>query len=186
MVDFAAKLREMREQMGIVPTAKPVYPHGKLTAWRRHHTTQIATPHECEWELGPYNSASFGVWTVFRLTKGGVTGHESVTLIDDTGVHLSTLNSLLNQPYWSCCAGTTGRWDEQRIPRDELRRILVPLIDSANRSGPCWLCSDSEAILAEDPFLLRVADRYEYNYWCASCHSARDKEQSPSESAYQA
>lgn len=166
---------------------KKNYPHGKLTSYRKHHTTGVVTQSECEWEISPRlglrgQATSLG----FRLTKGGVTGYESVTLIDAYGVCFSTLNGLLNHLSWSCCFGTKGVWDEQRIGRDELRRILVPLLEKASRTDRCGKCSSLEGVLAEDPFLLRVANRYEYGYWCANCHSARDKERSPSESAYQA
>lgn len=125
MVDFVKALRELREKNPTPPqSADPHRLTGKLIAFRRHHTTNLLSQHECEWEIGPYKANS-GDWTTFRISKGGVTGYESFVLVDEKGLDWTKIRDIFSWPYWSACAGTPGSWDEMRIDQSEMRRVLL-------------------------------------------------------------
>lgn len=171
MVDFA-KLSSLPGYA--LPSKDHVHQEGAIEVWRKHHTTGIVTKREGKYQIYDYASSQ-GAWIVFRLVEGGPTGYESFTLVDEEGPHISTINSVLSSPYWSACAGTPERWDECRVTKAELRRVLIPWIERASLVDKCHKC-DQEGMLAEDPFLLK-SDRMEFNFWCCDCHSQRAKEQ---------
>jgi len=148
---------------------------GSIKLFRKHCTTGVVSQVEGSYEIALHQPISdVPGWTVFRLV-GGPTGYESFALVDDEGPYISTINSVLNSPYWSACAGTTDRRDECRVHRNEMRRVLIPWIEGANLEGSCHKCGEP-GMLAEDPQLLKVAERLDYNFWCAPHHSARDQE----------
>lgn len=84
---------------------------------------------ECEWEIGPYPS-SFGEWTVFRITEGGVTGHESFVLRDDRGLNRYALERIFREPdgEWCACAGGSG-WNAMYLPHSELISAIQQWLD---------------------------------------------------------
>ena len=148
---------------------------GSIKLFRKHCTTGVVSQVEGSYEIALHQPISdVPGWTVFRLV-GGPTGYESFALVDDEGPYISTINSVLNSPYWSACAGTTDRWDECRVHRNEMRRVLVPWIEGANLVGACSMCPSPEGMLAEDPQLLKVADRLDFNFYCCDCHSQKDQ-----------
>ena len=175
MVDFAKALADLKSAPGYVTPEKPkVFASGPIKLFRKHRSTGEVTQSEGTYTIGLYEPISGPPWTSFRL-EGGPTGYESFVLVDDKGPHISTINSVLNSPYWSACAGTTDRWDECRVHRNEMRRVLIPWIEAAGFEGACTFCGSSQGVLAEDPLLLKRADRFEMNFTCCDCHGVKDK-----------
>jgi len=56
-----------------------------------------------------------------------------------------------------------------------MRRVLIPWIEAAGFEGACTFCGSSQGVLAEDPLLLKRADRFEMNFTCCDCHGVKDK-----------
>lgn len=153
---------------------------GEMVAWKKHHTTGQVVKQLVTYRIGEYplalnpDGTQPAPWITLSIISGGVTGHESLVLVDGEGVCLETLDKLFMLPYWSACAGAPGRWHEQRVHRSEMQRILLHWV--TQQAGQCHKCQSTEACLAEDPLLLREEGKYEFNFWCADHHSQRDKE----------
>ena len=103
-------------------SAPLVLQEGPIIAWFKHcrtgEVTQKELRYEIQWverEINP------GKWIVFQLF-GGPTGYESFVLVDEDGSfrHEAEWPS----EYWSACAGTVTRWDECRVHKNEMTRVL--------------------------------------------------------------
>lgn len=136
MVDFAKHLKN--------PGSRNSSPQrGELIAWIKKNSAPAseAKQRTCEWEIRPYASMH-GEWIVLYITKGGVTGYESITLEDEKAIHEHTIEWIFgkDRKFWTACAGGMG-WDEMRVPIEQLRSIINQWMETQDvLLSLCMIC----------------------------------------------
>lgn len=142
---------------------------GPILLWNRHHTTGKVSSHMGKFSIEPYNSFS-GNFLLLSITEGGVSGYESMVLAEEE-VHLENLDRAFNEGFWLTCAGLPGKYDEQRVARSEMRRILERWKGMvAPQRDTCFHCHEQkEVCLVENPLTLKVSGKYRHGWYCIEC-----------------
>ncbi len=80
----------------------------------------------CEWKISVYASISKGGWISFKITKGGVTGHESFIIHDDRGFNHHMLKRIfITDPDGIWCANAGGMGLDAMVVNNKVLREAI-------------------------------------------------------------